>query len=290
MVPLRREYLLRHKYFDDRCDHCRRALSQFRTGRKAVLFGDSPGGQCPNFLGHPFIDGPHENLHISRNLCKVLKRDFPLIRRSEFCSEIHERNVLQTHRLNEAAWPSIRNANGHRRLWPSYPTFTEMLDMSRRGYNPPENYVYPTGSTCRVTAKEVNSEPLLAKRIVARYIIGIRSDQEVPMGFHGYFRYRQGFLILTNRWSLPIGLARFLLSRWTLQPSSLWLERPGSLKQCLRAIPFRMFHSSRSVAYLHSVSEWSSGQEGYPSSASGGSRSLRRFSEFLSSRATSPGR
>jgi hypothetical protein len=78
---------------------------------------------------------------------------------------------------------------------------------------------------------------LLTKRICSRHIIGVRSDVSVPEQFLGHFRYRQGFLILTSPYSLPSGLARFLISQWVTDPHSLWLEWFGTLKQYLRRVP-----------------------------------------------------
>jgi hypothetical protein len=93
--------------------------------------------------------------------------------------------------------------------------------------------------TTRVSRHQLNSSSELAKRIVRRHIVGIRSDIEVPKKFLGHFRYRCGFLILTAP-TLPIGLARFLLARWCIDPTSLWLEWFGTLKMYLRAVPVHL--------------------------------------------------
>jgi hypothetical protein len=42
---------------------------------------------------------------------------------------------------------------------------------------------------------------------------------------------------------MPIGLARFLASIWVTDPHSLWLERPETLKQCLKRVPVRIYNS-----------------------------------------------
>jgi hypothetical protein len=79
----------------------------------------------------------------------------------------------------------------------------------------------------------------LACRIIGHRVYGLRSDIEVPQKYFGYFRYCNGFSILTAPRAMPIGLARFLAGKWVTDPHSLWLERPETLKQSLRRVPVR---------------------------------------------------
>lgn len=152
---------------------------------------------------------------------------------AKFNFDVHERNVRFAHRLSGSSWPRSK-ATGLT-LWPSSPTLPEWLEMSRKGKIPCQE-AQPTGKTCRVSRRLLLDIPELARRIVRRHIVGLRSDIEVPLKFMGHFRYRRGFLILTTP-HVPIGLARFLLSQWVIRPTSLWLEWYGTLKQYLRRVP-----------------------------------------------------
>jgi hypothetical protein len=91
---------------------------------------------------------------------------------------------------------------------------------------------------------ELKENPDLAVAVVLQNVLGVRSDIAVPEKFLGYFRYRQGFLLLTAPGMIPIGLARFTCSLWATDPNSLWLRRKGTLKKFLRAVPLRTFRSS----------------------------------------------
>lgn len=84
----------------------------------------------------------------------------------------------------------------------------------------------------------------MAKMIIRRQVIGVRSDTAVPQRYREYFRYRWNFLILTAP-RIPIGLARFLAGQWLTKPSSLWLERKESLKKFLRKVPVGICNDAR---------------------------------------------
>jgi hypothetical protein len=128
-------------------------------------------------------------------------------------------------------------------LFPSFPTFLERLEMIRSGYDP-ERKTREFGTYVRVSRSELNANSRLLKRFIGHRIYGLRSDIEVPDKYLGYFRYCNGFSILTAPRAMPIGLARFLASIWVIDPHSLWLERPETLKQSLREVPVRFLESS----------------------------------------------
>jgi len=139
-------------------------------------------------------------------------------------------NQVDTVRLGKHQMPRITRPE-----WPSTPTASELLAMSRRGYvsrgmTKPEK----ASMTC-LTRQLISEDFRLATKIVKSNVVGIRSCQEVPEKFLKYFRYRDGFLILTVRWCLPIGLVRFLISQWIRRPTSLWLVENCRLKYYLRS-------------------------------------------------------
>ncbi|BCH36645.1 hypothetical protein [Aspergillus lentulus narnavirus 1] len=179
------------------------------------------------------FNNPHSFIELNsteRSLARGIDRR---IRVSSYQLDVHCRNVQGTYRLDPGSWPRDEI---NRPLWPSSPTLNEWLEMVRQGDSPCDKG-RPSGKTVRVSRSEQASNALLTKRICTRHIIGIRSDVEVPQKFLGYFRYRQGFLILTAPYSLPIGLARWLVGLWCRDPHSLWLEWFGTLKQYLREVP-----------------------------------------------------
>jgi len=146
-------------------------------------------------------------------------------------------NSVAVPRLNKRDVPRIS-----RPLWPSVPSFTEMMHMSRSGkkLTVQDNFRSLTVFNC-LTPRDVHERHDLATRIVRRQIIGIRYEMEVPRKFLKYFRYRDGFLILTVRHCLPIGLVRFLLSKWITCYTSLWLVQPIRFKYYLRRFRFSDF-------------------------------------------------
>jgi hypothetical protein len=149
----------------------------------------------------------------------------------------HRSQRLTVKPLKSSDWPSDTLGPS----WPSFPTITEWLEMCRKGIDPfarreldaPEGYMGLT----RVSSGEIKENPYLARKIVSNYVVGIRSSVEVPRKFRSYFRYRQGFLILTGYYCLPIGLVRFLLGQWITNPFSLWLRRAVRFKIFLRQVP-----------------------------------------------------
>jgi hypothetical protein len=122
-----------------------------------------------------------------------------------------------------------------RALWPSMPSFFEMMYMSRNGKKLPAQDKFRSLRVFdHLTPKDLHDNHALATRIVRRQVVGIRYEMEVPKKFLKYFRYRDGFLILTVRFAIPIGLVRFLLARWVDCYASLWLVEPCRLKFYLR--------------------------------------------------------
>jgi hypothetical protein len=128
------------------------------------------------------------------------------------------------------------------------------MDMLRRGIPPLE--VEAPSVTRKVPFSDFNDSIDLANRIVSHNVIGIRSNVEIPKKFLGHFRYRWNFLILTT-YRMPPGLARFLASKWLLDPTSLWLERKVSLKRFLREVPVAIYNRS----FLGQMGSFSPGSE-----------------------------
>lgn len=106
--------------------------------------------------------------------------------------------------------------------------------MSRRGIVP-TNLPQATPGV-RVPISAVQSSIGLARRIVVSNVIGVRADIEVPKSFLGSFRYRWGFLILTDR-CVPAGLVRWILAQWLTHPHDLWLASQVYLRRYLREVP-----------------------------------------------------
>jgi len=144
------------------------------------------------------------------------------IQREEAC-------LVEKYRLNSRDWPRTS-----RPLWPSTPTFSEMLVASRTGHSfsgfhkPPQVNNY-------MGIRHLDDIRVAAK-VVTNNVIGIRAyPLVVPCKFLPWFRYRQGLLILVVRHSYPAGLIRFLISRWIKVPCSLWLKEKCHLKYYLRS-------------------------------------------------------
>jgi hypothetical protein len=185
-----------------------------------------------------------------------IRNVLPFVRTGTVDNSIHVRNKQSLSPLKWSEWPSCVSTG--RRAWPSSPTFNEYLEMVRRGVSPSTQTA--GGSKIRSSRQQVRDSPELAIAIAARQVVGLRSDVEIPGKYHGYFRYRQNFAILTGHYSMPIGLARFLLSQWVLCPSNLWLEERVTLKQYLRRVPATLIE--RSKEYEFSDSELGSETEG----------------------------
>jgi hypothetical protein len=136
---------------------------------------------------------------------------------------------VDVHRLASRDWP--RNA---RSLWPSSPSVSELIAMTRSGKVPDPIMRCPRVALNPPTMRELSSDPILATQIVADNVVGIRSSIFVPRMFHPWFKYRDGILFLTVRYSIPIGLVRFLLGEWKKNPFNLWLNAKCRLKHYLR--------------------------------------------------------
>jgi len=141
----------------------------------------------------------------------------------------HMANVVGTLRLRKTDWPGIS-----RDRWPSTPSMSELLAMSRRGYLvrglDRTNFAI---KNC-LTRKALSDNIRLASRVVAYNVVGIRSSCLIPEKFLSWFRYRSGFLILTVRYNMPAGLVRSLLAHWQKCPFNLWLKENCRLKNFLR--------------------------------------------------------
>lgn len=147
---------------------------------------------------------------------------------------VREANEVDKIRLRAKDTPRIS-----RRLWPSTPTFAEMLVATRSGMSCP-GFTKPPELTDNSHIRRVHMNNIrVATRVVTDNVIGIRAfPLTVPSKFLRWFRYHQGFLILTGRYNIPSGLVRFLLSTWKTCPRSLWLRRPCLLKYYLKSTLF----------------------------------------------------
>jgi len=137
----------------------------------------------------------------------------------------HIGNLVGVNRLGLQDWP--RRSRG---AWPSTPSITELTEMSRLGLVSPgldNNRI--TVHNC-ITSRQMSDDIRLATRVVKANIVGIRSTVKVQEEFLPNFRYRRGFLILTNRYCIPAGLVRYLLSQWKRNPFNLWLKENCRLK------------------------------------------------------------
>jgi hypothetical protein len=139
---------------------------------------------------------------------------------------------VDTHRLAKRDWP--RSAGS---LWPSSPSVPELIVMSRSGKVPAPLLRPRRVVNDHVTLQDLFGDSGLATRVVANNVVGIRSSVYVPRKFLPWFRYRDGILFLTVRYSIPIGLVRFLLGEWKKNVHNLWLRAKCHLKYYLRLVP-----------------------------------------------------
>lgn len=139
---------------------------------------------------------------------------------------------VDCHRLSKTEWP--RNPGS---LWPSSPSVPELIVMSRSGKVPERLTRFPRVVNNCPTVQMLRSDRALATRVVSDNVIGIRSSVQVPRKFLPWFRYRNGILFLTVRYSIPIGLVRFLLGEWKRSVHNLWLRAKCHLKYYLRLVP-----------------------------------------------------
>jgi hypothetical protein len=130
--------------------------------------------------------------------------------------------------------PSKLAPRSTREVWPSAPDLFEITAQSRSGRIALLQDNLPLKVNNCLTRKAVSDDIRLATRIVRQQIVGIRTGMGVPEKFLGYFRRRHGFLILSTRYNLPSGLVRFLLAKWIVVPTSLWLVEPCPFRTFLR--------------------------------------------------------
>jgi hypothetical protein len=118
--------------------------------------------------------------------------------------------------------------------WPSCPDLGEIMGMLRRGRSAPVPDKVNLRVNNSLTARAVRDNVSIATRVVARQIVGVRLEVDVPEKFLEYFRVYHGFLILATRHSLPIGLVRFLIGQWVKHPTSCWLVEHCPYRYYLR--------------------------------------------------------
>lgn len=138
---------------------------------------------------------------------------------------------VDTLRLAKRDWP--RNS---RLLWPSSPSVTELMVMSRSGKVPERMWKPPKVVNDCYKVRDVAKSLRLANRVLTDNVIGIRSTITVPRKFLPWFRYRDGILFLSVRYNIPAGLTRFLLAQWITSPFNLWLKTNARLKYYLRLV------------------------------------------------------
>lgn len=136
---------------------------------------------------------------------------------------------VDTHRLSRRDWP--RNPKP---LWPSFPSISEMVAMSRCGETASGLWRPRISIPDRVTMRDSQQSCKIATRMIRQNFVGIRSTVSVPRQFLPWFRLRHGFLILTVRYDLPIKLVRFLTAQWIKLPFNLWLKVPCRYKHYLQ--------------------------------------------------------
>lgn len=146
--------------------------------------------------------------------------------------DFHMANTVGLRRLGKRDAPRISRA-----LWPSAPSFSEMVEGTRRQvynfYSGTKYGMRYTATNC-ITRQALSDDIRLASGIVANNIIGIRSSVRLPEEFLPWFRHRHGFSILSTRYKIPSGLVRFLLAQWKVCPTNLWLVEHCPLKIFLR--------------------------------------------------------
>lgn len=160
------------------------------------------------------------------------------------CPTVHEWQRKVVRPLPESDWPRL----GTRSAWPSTPTITELLEMSRRGLSPLPLRTNRYKMKHFVSMAQFNSDAGLCRSVVTTNVVGIRSDIKVPGNYLDYFSYRWGFLILDVRHAeIPIGLCRFLAGQWIRSPCNLWLQDKCPLRRFLREVPSTRFSSREAM-------------------------------------------
>jgi len=146
--------------------------------------------------------------------------------------DFHMANTVGLRRLCKRDAPRISRA-----LWPSAPSFSEMIEGTRRQvFNFASGTKYGFRRTAKdcITRQALSNDIRLATRIVANNVVGIRSSVRLPEEFLPWFRHRHGFSILSTRNRIPSGLVRFLLAQWKICPTNLWLVEHCPLRIFLR--------------------------------------------------------
>lgn len=136
---------------------------------------------------------------------------------------------VDTHRLSKRDVP-----RDTRSLWPSFPTISEMVEMSRCGQTASGIWNPRIRVPNSITVQQARASRVIATRMIQRNVVGIRSTVPVPRQFLPWFRHRWGILFLSVRHDIPIGLVRFLTSQWIRFPFSLWLNVPCRYKYYLK--------------------------------------------------------
>jgi len=194
-----------------------RALSKLSTGQLRHAVYRVCSAYSPNYV-------------LNYRIVRYINQVYPGLCRTVRPNMVHhvwQSGVAKPLRTED--WPRLAT----RSAWPSSPTFNEMLEMQRGGLQP-----LPM-MRCRETPghtslKEFNENVKLRARIIAKQIIGIRSDVKISSKYLDRFRYGRGFLILTAPFNLPTGLVRELAGQWIRNPHNLWLREKVSLKNFLR--------------------------------------------------------
>jgi len=177
-----------------------------------------------------------DGLRLPKSLSTYIRQVMPggCVRSVHGCPTVHEWQRKAVRPLPESGWPRL----GTKPAWPSTPTITELLEMSRRGLTPLPIRKHRHTMLHRVSMAQFRADPELCRSVVSDNVIGIRSDIRVPSKYLDYLSYRWGFLILDIRQrELPTGLARFVAGQWIRNPGNLWLQDKCSLKTFLRETP-----------------------------------------------------
>jgi len=175
---------------------------------------------------------------------------------------VHQDQSSGCETLPRSCWPRISG----KPAWPSSPNLNEYLDMLRKGVKNDSPNVRVGGSIASTTLRVFNSNIELAKRVIARNVLAIRSDKAVPVKYRKYFCYRWNFLVLSIHGVMPSGLARFLASVWLTDPFSLWLERKVTLKSYLRELPLSVYNRGVAAFAAHQFDWYASAESSFTSS------------------------
>jgi len=118
---------------------------------------------------------------------------------------------------------------------PAFLSTQEVFRFCLHRKNPARGRFDRSTGTVRLSVRELNTDIHLARKIVANCIVGLRSYTIIPKRYRWCFRRCGGFLLPVV--GLPAGLVRFLLSRWAVDPTSVWLVENSTLRKFLRSVP-----------------------------------------------------